>query len=80
MLFRSLADLTFPAQFLLKDENMLLVDIQKEDKERADVWNNTATSSLPFHLPLRDKQNTGWRRGKTFQIHLNCEGTKPQST
>lgn len=80
MLSRRLADLTFTAQFLLKDENMLLVDIQKEDKERADVWNNTATSSLPFHLPLPDKQSTGWRLGKTFQMYLDCEGTKPQST
>lgn len=57
---------------------MLLVDILKEDKERADVWNNTASSSLPVHLPHHEKQSTGWRHGKTFQIHLSCEGTKPR--
>lgn len=38
---------------------MLLVDTQKEDKERADVWNNTAILGLLFYLPLHDKQSTG---------------------
>lgn len=51
--------LTFTTQFLLKSKNMLLVDTQKEDKERADVWNNTVTVGLPFYLPLHDKQSTG---------------------
>lgn len=71
---------------------MLLVDIQKEEKARADVWNNAATSSLPLHLLVQDKQSTGtgWRPGYqywywletqgNFQIHLNREITKPPNT
>lgn len=38
---------------------MLLVDIQKEGKERAGIWTNTATSSCPFHLPFHESEVLG---------------------
>lgn len=71
MLSRIFIDFTFAAQSLLKNKNVLLVGVQKEDKERTDVWNNTATSSPPFHcLSMRSEVLVGdmEKLSKSFEL------------
>ena len=47
---------------------MLLVDIQKEDEERAGIWTNTATASCPFCLPLHESKVLGGDIGKASKF------------